>query len=91
VVGLRRAKKEEEKLAEICHVCGESLDEDNVSRYLICGGRFHVAWSIDAPIKNCGQTWFEERSCSLGFICTPCINENPELRRSLIETGGTLP
>ncbi len=52
-------------MAEICDVCGEPLDEDNVSRCLICGGKFHMAWSIDAPVKNCGQTWFEERYCSL--------------------------
>ncbi|MCK5653631.1 MAG: hypothetical protein KAH98_00675 [Dehalococcoidia bacterium] len=78
-------------MAEICDVCGEPLDENNVSRCRICGGRFYMAWSIDAPVEKCGQAWFEERSCSLGFICAPCINENPQIRRSLIDTGGTLP
>ncbi len=52
-------------MAEVCDVCGEPLDENNVSCCLICGGRFHMAWFIDVPVKNCGQAWFEERYCSL--------------------------
>ena len=73
-------------MAEICNVCGESLDEENVSRCMICGCRFHMAWSIDALVENCGQAWFNERSYSLGFICNNCIYENHRLKGSVIET-----
>ena len=81
------AKEGEQNLAETCDVCGEPLDEENVSRCLICGRRFHMAWSTDAPVENCGHAFFDERSSALGFICSPCVDENREIGRSLVDTG----
>ena len=76
----------EERLAELCEVCGEPLDEENVSRCLICGRRFHMAWSNNAPVENCGQIWFNELACSIGFVCNLCVDEHPELKGALIDT-----
>jgi uncharacterized Zn finger protein (UPF0148 family) len=41
------AKVGEQNLAETCDVCGKPLGEENVSRCLICGRRFHMTWSIE--------------------------------------------
>lgn len=71
---------------ERCEVCGDPLDQENVSRCRLCGRRFHMAWSIDAPVGNCGRVWFQEMACSMGFVCNICVDENPQLRESLIDT-----
>lgn len=57
---------------EVCCVCGESLDEDNMSRCRFCGGSFHLAWSTGANIKECGSYFFHPESCGLNFICRVC-------------------
>ena len=80
-------KEGEQNLEDICDVCGKPLDEENVSRCLICGRRFHMAWSTDAPVENCGRAFFDERSSALAFICNPCADENPEIGGSLIDMG----
>jgi len=85
-MGTERAKRRSEKLSEICEVCGEPLDEENVSSCILCGRRFHMAWSIDASVEDCGRIWFYEQACSIGFVCNTCINENPQIKESLIDT-----
>ncbi len=35
---------------QVCCVCGEALDGENVSRCRLCGGIFHLAWSTGANI-----------------------------------------
>jgi len=73
-------------LEQRCEVCGEPLDEENVSRCILCGRRFHMAWSIHAAVENCGHVWFKEMACSMGFVCNICAAENPQLSESLIDT-----
>ena len=73
-------------MKERCEVCGEPLDEENVSRCLLCGRGFHMAWSIHAAMENCGRIWFNEMACSLGFVCNICVAENPQLSETLIVT-----
>lgn len=75
-------------MTEICDVCGGPLDEENVSRCIMCGRRFHMAWSTDAPVENCGQIWFNETACSIGFVCNICVNEQPQISDSLIDMEG---
>jgi len=73
-------------LEQRCEVCGGPLDEENVSRCRLCGRKFHMAWSVHAPVENCGRVWFNEMACSMGFICNICVAENPQLSGSLIDT-----
>jgi hypothetical protein len=74
-------------LDEICDVCGGALDEENVSRCTLCGREFHMAWSSDAQVKNCGRVSFSELHCSMAFACSICLAQNPELSQSLIDIG----
>ena len=55
-----------------CCVCGEPLDPDNVSRCRFCGGYFHMAWSVEATIKECGHYWANKDCCGIAFICALC-------------------
>jgi len=45
-----------------------------------------MAWSNNAPVENCGQIWFNELACSIGFVCNLCVDEHPELKGALIDT-----
>ena len=73
-------------MEEICDVCGLPLDEKNVSRCRLCGRKFHMAWSVDAEIQNCGQVWFDKASSGMAFACNICIAENPELSEFIVDT-----
>lgn len=73
-------------MEEVCGVCGEPLDEENASRCVLCGRRFHMAWSIHAPVSNCGRVWFNDMACRIAFVCNICIAENPQLGGSLTDT-----
>lgn len=55
-----------------CCICGEPLDGENVARCHSCGGYFHMGWSVDAQMKNCGHYWLNEISCGLAFACDLC-------------------
>ena len=57
---------------EACCVCGEALDDENVSRCRVCGGSFHLAWSAGADIKECGGYFFHPQHCGLSFVCHTC-------------------
>lgn len=71
-------------MTETCSVCGGTLDQDNVSRCFFCNNRFHMAWSTDASVENCGQVLFDAKSCGMLFVCNICINEHPEIQASII-------
>ncbi len=60
-----------------CCVCGEPLDPDNISQCNLCGGYFHMAWSVDVQMHECGRYWLNEQTCSLWFICTNCEHRLP--------------
>lgn len=77
--------EEDRELSESCGVCGKPLDDANVSRCLVCGRRFHMAWSIDAPVENCGQIWVHPMSSGVGFVCNSCIDEHPELKDTVMQ------
>ena len=77
----------EHKLDEICDVCGGALDEENISRCTLCGRKFHMAWSIDAQVPNCGLVFSNDVSCTIGFVCNICLSEHPELSQSTIDVG----
>ena len=62
-------------MTAVCHVCGEPLDGENVSRCSICGMPFHMAWSVQADVPNCGRYAIREEACSLVFICAKCATE----------------
>ena len=62
---------------ESCHICGEALVGDDAARCALCGSPFHLAWSVDSPVQNCGVYRFEERSYALVFICTRCAEHQP--------------
>jgi hypothetical protein len=69
-------------MTELCGSCGKPLDEDNASRCFFCNSRFHMAWSTEAPVENCGQVLFDSMSCGMVFACNACINEHPGIRES---------
>ena len=73
-------------MEDICNVCSEPLDQDNVSICALCGSRFHMAWSVDAEIENCGRIWFDESSYGMSFICNICLSENPHLAPLIVDT-----
>lgn len=77
----------EEELEELCGVCGEPLDEKNVSCCSLCGRKFHMAWSIDAEVRNCGRVYSDDVRCAIGFACNICLSEHPELGQSSIDMG----
>ncbi len=58
----------------LCHVCGQPLDEENVSRCLRCGRPFHMAWSTAAQVPQCGTPWLHEEYMTLGFLCNTCAS-----------------
>lgn len=72
-------------MEEICDVCGQPLDEKNVSRCRLCGRKFHMAWSVDAQIQNCGHVWFDKLSNGMAFACKFCVDENPDLRELIVD------
>jgi len=63
-------------MQEGCCVCGEALDEENVARCTICERQFHLAWSTQVPLKNCGRAWIDERICAMRFMCDTCAKES---------------
>ncbi len=66
-----------------CCVCGETLDPDNMSQCNLCGGYFHMAWSVKARVKECGHYWMNEQYCSLAFICALCEEKLPASGESI--------
>ena len=78
-------------MSEICEVCGQALDDDNVARCMSCGRRFHLAWSTSAPVKNCGRVIFDMRSSAMDFVCNTCMNTYPEIKEAAIEPGKSPP
>lgn len=78
-------------MEEICRICFEPLDEDNVATCALCGGRFHLAWSVDAEVEECGRIWFDPASCGVRFVCNRCLSENPELVPFVVDTEGGPP
>ena len=59
-------------MEEACSVCGQPLDEENVARCLNCQGRFHLAWSQDAEVPQCGGWVMLPGVCGLAFVCRTC-------------------
>ena len=59
-------------MEQVCCVCEQVLDEDNVSICNFCGGRFHMAWSTKVDVKNCGRYWVDGNSCAMVFACEKC-------------------
>jgi hypothetical protein len=60
-------------LDQQCCVCGQTLDEEHQSRCSRCGGFFHMAWKVGAPVPECGGYWIDEMSCALVFACAKCL------------------
>lgn len=67
---------------EICCVCGDALDNENVARCTICERRFHLAWSTQTPTKNCGRVWIDERLCAMRFMCQTCAQQSGSFAES---------
>lgn len=57
---------------EVCGVCGEPLDGENMSRCILCGRPFHLAMSVKAQTPNCGGYTMLEESWGLAFVCNRC-------------------
>lgn len=55
-----------------CCVCGGLLDSDDMFRCNMCGGSFHMAWSVNAPVSSCGHYWVNKQLCGLVFTCADC-------------------
>ncbi len=72
-------------MEELCGVCGQPLDQENVARCFLCGQRFHMAWSIHAEMENCGRVFFNDAHCTMAFVCNVCLAQNPQLSQSLID------
>ena len=60
---------------EICCICQGALDEEHMARCAICGMAFHLAWSRDADVPNCGTYSVDEGSMALVFACGRCAEE----------------
>ena len=56
-------------------MCGGVLDPENSSRCSICGGRFHMKWSVHVEMEECGRYIMNEEFCTLMFVCNPCIEK----------------
>lgn len=39
---------------EVCCVCGQPLDENDVAMCDFCHGRFHMAMTLTSATKDCG-------------------------------------
>lgn len=78
-------------MPDICEVCGQELDEDNAARCMSCGRRFHLAWSTDAPVNNCGKVVFDMLSSGMSFVCNICLDAHPEIKGMAIEPGNSPP
>lgn len=72
-------------MSDMCTICGEPLDEVNVSHCSFCGRSFHMTWNTDTPVKNCGQIWFDPRFSGMGFACSICAEENPWIKDMTIK------
>ena len=59
-------------MEQSCCVCNEPLDPDNMSQCRFCGGYFHMAWSAEAQVKECGHYGMFENCCGLVFVCVLC-------------------
>ncbi|MBI4216399.1 MAG: hypothetical protein HY687_03280 [Chloroflexi bacterium] len=71
-------------MQEKCVVCQQPVDEVNVARCTYCGKHFHLAWSVDSPIENCGRPLIDDTSQSMVFICNRC-QELLERQRAMEE------
>lgn len=59
-------------MEEICHVCGEPLDDVDRAHCNWCGEPFHFAMSITSQTQDCGRVWIDEELLALTFICQSC-------------------
>ena len=73
-------------MEDICEICGQPLDDNNSSRCALCGRRFHMAWSVNAEVQQCGQIWFDPISGGMGFVCNICVDEHPEMGNFIFNT-----
>ena len=64
-------------LEKTCCICKEPLDDENYSQCNICGGYFHMAWSVTADVPICGRYQLYERSGVLMFLCVDCAERFP--------------
>ena len=72
-------------MSDICIICGQPLDTENVSHCSLCGRGFHMTWNTDKPVENCGQIWFDPRSSGMGFVCKMCVEENPWIKDATVK------
>lgn len=73
-------------MEERCHVCGDELDEQNVSGCVVCHRRFHMPWTTLEELPKCGEVYLDELSCTMRFICRECIG-NPPPAEEMDEEG----
>ena len=58
---------------ELCHVCGQLLDDDYPVNCISCGKRVHFR-STDEPGDDCARIVTQMSLCGLAFICNPCYD-----------------
>lgn len=72
-------------MGENCDICQRPFDGGDISRCTLCGKRFHMAWSVDTNMENCGYVWFNRSSCGMAFACKTCVAANPALQNAIVE------
>ena len=44
----------------------------------MCGGRFHMKWSVHVDMKECGRYMLNEQFCTVMFVCNDCVAKATE-------------
>ncbi len=64
--------------ADLCHVCGNPLDDANYSVCNNCDRSFHLRQREDVEGLDCGEVWINEQYLSLEFACFVCLGKRGE-------------
>ena len=59
-------------MSEICHVCGQPLDELYYVSCVACGRRVHFRSSENSDDIDCAYIVSQVNVCGLAFICNSC-------------------
>jgi hypothetical protein len=75
--------------AELCHVCGGSMDVNFASCYQ-CGRNYHLALRVDVDVTDCGDAWVDDEVQALVFGCNVCLGRvsAPTTRRRYARREG---
>ena len=63
---------------QVCVVCGDALNDYNMTSCRFCGGKFHQPWDVREEVPPCGHIVPHNEALAIVFICNNCYIDSKE-------------